>query len=156
MLFRSGFVSCRYLLSVFCFTNQLGHGTHGAVDTPASRFIQDHGEKPQDGRGQHNTVKPESKLYGARVEPGAAVSPMPGEFERPQEGCHLFQIPGASKDQISIPKHLEKHKEKENQETVTEPLAFHPFGQIFFAGKAEPPAQQAEQLPPAAVPVTVG
>ena len=42
--------------------DQLGHGPHGAVDTPAAGFEQHHGDQAKDGGGQHHAVEPKGKL----------------------------------------------------------------------------------------------
>ena len=47
------------LLAVFHPADQLRHGTHGAVDTPASGLEKRHGQQAQNGRGEHDAVKAE-------------------------------------------------------------------------------------------------
>ena len=52
--------------------------------------------------------------------------------------------------------YLEKeHEEKENQKSIPEPFAFHPFWNIFPAGKTKAAAQKAKQLSSATVTITV-
>ena len=61
----------------------LRHGTHGAVNTPGTGFPKQEGKDPQYGGSHHDAVETEGELR----DPGrsiAAVSPVPGKFERPQ------------------------------------------------------------------------
>lgn len=68
----------------------------------------------------------------------------------------MFQTLRAGENQIGVPKHQKKHRKEKDQKTVTEGLALHPARDIPLAGKTEPAAQQAEQLPTPAVTVAVG
>ena len=83
------------------------------------------------------------------------VSPLPGQLKGPQKGDRLSEIFDTGKYQAGIPEHLEKHDEKEDQKTISKPLAFHPPGNIFSAGQTKTSAQQTEQLSAAAVAVAV-
>ena len=83
------------------------------------------------------------------------IGPVPGQLEGPQQSYRLPEILYAGEDQIGIPQHLEEHDEEENQKSIAEPLAFHPLWNVLFPGQAEASAQQAEQLPTAAVAVAV-
>ena len=46
---------------------------------------------------------------------------------------------------------LQKHCKKENEKSISENFCFHPFGNIFFSGKSESAAYQAEKLTPTAI-----
>lgn len=91
--------------SLFYLTDQLCHGAHGTVDTPAAGLEQHHGDEAQDGRGQHNAVKTESKLRHAGVKESTVVSPVPGELKGPQQRDHLPQVLRSGKYQIGVPQH---------------------------------------------------
>ncbi len=137
--------------AVFGFADQLGHGAHGAVDAPAAGLEKHHGDEPQHGGGEHDAVETKGELGHAGVEQGAVVGPVPGQLEGPQQGDHLFQVPGPGKDQLGVPQHQEEHGKEKDQESAAERLAFHPAGHIPLAGEPEPPARHPEQLAPAAV-----
>ena len=150
----------RYKKELFCFmclffsfADQLGHGSHRAVNTPAPRLKQRHSDQAQNGGSQHYAVKTESKLRGARVEQGSMIGPVPGQLKGPEQRNSLLKISGSGKHKVSIPEHLHKHHQKEKQKTIAKNLAFHPSGNIFFSGKAKASAQKSEQLPSSAVAV---
>ena len=137
------------------FANQLGHGSHWTVYAPASRLEQCHGNQPQHGGGQHYAVEAEGELRHAGVEQGAVIGPVPGQLEGPQQGDRLLQVLHTGEHQIGVPQHQEKHSEEKDEKSVSERLAFHPFGNVFPAGQPEAPAQKPKQLPTAAVAVTI-
>ena len=83
------------------------------------------------------------------------VGPVPGQLEGPQQGDRLPQIPHTGEHQIGVPQHQKEHGEEKGEKSVSERLAFHPFGDVFPAGQPEAPAQQPKQLAPAAVAVAV-
>ena len=61
--------------AVACFANQLGHGPHGAVDAPAARLEQNHGDQTEDGGGQHHTIESEGKLRHTGMEQRPVIGP---------------------------------------------------------------------------------
>src|SRR5699024_1861481 len=69
--------------SVFRLADQLGHRSHRAVDTPAAWLEQHHGNKAQNGRGEHHAVKAEGKLGHAFMKQGSMIGPMPWELKGP-------------------------------------------------------------------------
>ncbi len=148
----------RHILSyfaVFRLADELGHGSHGTVNTPAAGLEQDHCDKSQYRGCQHHAVKAEGELGCAGMEQRAVIGPVPRQLECPEQRDNLPKIPGSRKNQICIPEHLEKHEEEPDQEAISKGLALHPFGNVLFPGKAKTPSQQAEHLPPAAIAVAV-
>ena len=137
------------------FADQLGHGAHRAVDAPATGLEEDHRHQAQHGGSEHDAVEAEGKLGHAGVEQRAVVGPLPGKLEGPQQGDDLLEILGAGKDQPGVPEHHEEHHKEKGQKAVAECLAFHPAGNIVFAGQPEPAAQQSKELAPAAIAVAV-
>ena len=63
---------------IFCFADQLRHGSHRAVDAPASRFEQYHSDKSKDGGCQHNAVKAKGKLSNTFMKECSMICPLPG------------------------------------------------------------------------------
>ena len=78
------------VLSVFSFANELSHGSHRTVNTPAAGSEQYHGHKPQYGGCEQHTVKTEGKLGDSFMEQSSVISPMPWQSEGPQECDCLF------------------------------------------------------------------
>ena len=126
------------------FADELCHGAHRTINTPAARLKQNHGNKAKNGGCKHNTVEAKGKLSNARMNEGSVICPMPGDFKSPKKSHNLSKILCAGKYQVGIPEHLEEHGEKENQKSITEPFTFHPFRNIFFSGKTEATSQKAE------------
>lgn len=83
------------------------------------------------------------------------ISPAPRQLKCPEKRYGLPQILCARKDEISIPKHLEEHDKKEDEETVAEPFALHPFRYILLAGQAESSSYQPKQLPSSTITIAV-
>ena len=136
---------------MFDLADQLHHGPHGAVDAPAAGLEQNHSDQTQHCGGEHHAVKAEGKLRYPQMEQSSMVSPVPGQLEGPQQGDRLPQIPHTGEHQIGVPQHQKEHGEEKGEKSVSERLAFHPFGDVFPAGQPEAPAQQPKQLAPAAV-----
>ena len=78
------------------------------------------------------------------------IRPIPRQFDVPKECDHFFQISCAFEYQIGAKKHIEKHDEKENQKSITEPFAPQEFGNILFPGKPQFIPQQVKELSSAA------
>lgn len=53
---------------MFCFTDQLCHGTHGAVHAPTAWLKQNHGYDAKNCGSQHDTIKTKGKLCYSIVE----------------------------------------------------------------------------------------
>jgi len=138
------------IASVLRLTDGLGHGSHRTVYTPRTWFIQNHGNESQDGGCEHHAVKTKGKLRDPRCYGCTVICPIPRQFDGPKECDHFFQISCAFEYQIGAKKHIEKHDEKENQKSITEPFAPQEFGDIFFPGKSQLVAQQVKELPSAA------
>lgn len=136
-----------HIPAVFGLADQLGHGAHGAVDTPAAGLEEHHGDQAQHGGGEHHAVKAEGKLGHAGVEQGSVVGPVPGQLEGPQQGDHLFEVPGPGKDQPGVPEHQEEHGKEEGQESVPENLALHPVGNVLFADRPNRPPSMPNSWP---------
>ena len=126
------------------FADKLSHGAHRTINTPATGFKQNHGNKPKNGGGEHDAVESKGKLSNTGMDESAVICPMPRNFKSQQKSNNLLEILRAGKYQPGIPEHLEKHDKKENQKSVAEPFAFHPFRNIFFSGKTETAAQKTE------------
>ena len=89
--------------------DQLRHGSHRTVDTPAAGFEQHHGKQAQHGGCQHHTVEAKRKLGHAGMEQGTVIGPVPGQLQSPEQGHHLLQILRAGEYQPGIPQHQKKH-----------------------------------------------
>ena len=66
-----------------CFADKLGHGSHGAVDAPASGLKECHGNQAEDRGSQHDAVEAKGKLGCSRVEDGSVIGPVPGKLKGP-------------------------------------------------------------------------
>ena len=84
---------------MFRLADQLRHGTHRAIDAPASGLEQEHGADAQYGGGQHYAVKAKGKLGHARVEAVTVVGPVPGQLQAPEKGYHLRKLSRSRKHQ---------------------------------------------------------
>lgn len=73
-----------WLIAIFQLADELGHGSHGAVNTPAAGFEQHHGDKPQHRRSQHHAVKTECELGDSRMKQRTVISPIPRQLESPK------------------------------------------------------------------------
>lgn len=120
------------IASVLRLTDGLGHGSHRTVYTPRTWFIQNHGNESQDSGCEHHAVKTKGKLRYPRCYGCTVICPIPRQFDGPEKCDHFFQISCAFEYQIGAKKHIEKHDEKENQKSITEPFAPQEFGDIFF------------------------
>src|SRR5699024_10826252 len=89
------------------------------------------------------------------VEKRSMVGPMPRQLERPQQRDYLLHIPRSGKHQICVEEHDEKHSKEKDQKAATKSLAFHPTGDVLFPRQTQTASEQAEELSPAAIPVTV-
>lgn len=140
---------------VFCPADQLRHGTHGAIHAPGTGLPQQQGNNAQHRRRDHDAVKAKSELGG----PGrcrSAVSPMPGQFENPEQRHHLPQIFRAAIHQPRYVQHVAEHDHEKQQKTVTEKTGAKPARHMAPPGKPEPAAQQGKKLASAAIPVAIG
>ena len=115
--------------------DQLGHGSHGAVHTPAPGLEQHHGNQSENSRGQHHTVETERKLCHAGMKQRSVICPMPRQFERPQEGDNLLQ---------SITKNMAK---KKIRNPYRKPFDFIHFGMSFFRESPNRPPSRANSCP---------
>ena len=125
------------IASVLRLTDGLGHGSHRTVYTPGAWFIQNHGNQSQNGGCEHHAVKTKGKLCYPLCNSSAVVCPVPRQFDCPKECHHFFQVSCTFEHQIDAEKHIEEHDEKEDQKSITEPLAPQEFGNIFFPGKSQ-------------------
>ena len=75
---------------LFCFADELGHSSHGAVYAPAAGLKQHHGNESQYGGGQHHAVKSKGKLGCAGMEQSSVVGPVPWKLKDPQERHNLL------------------------------------------------------------------
>ena len=140
---------------MFYLTNNLRHGSHGAVDAPGTGLPEQKGKNAQYGGSHHDAVKTKSELR----HPGryvAAVSPMPGQFEHPEQGNGLFQVFHTAEYEPGCVQHVAEHEHEKEEETVTESFGTQPGRYIAPVGQAQPAAQQREQLTSAAVAVAIG
>lgn len=134
------------IASVLRLTDGLGHGSHGTVYTPGAWFIQNHGNQSQNGGCEHHAVKTKGKLCYPLCNSSAVVCPIPRQFNCPKECHHFFQVSCTFEHQIGAEKHVKEHDEKEDQKSITEPLAPQEFGNIIFPGKSQFVAQQVKEL----------
>ena len=65
--------------------DQLGHGPHRAVHTPAAGLEQHHGDQAKNSGGQHHAVKSKGELRHAGMEECSVIVPLPGQLEGPQQ-----------------------------------------------------------------------
>ena len=134
------------IASVLRLTDGLGHGSHRTVYTPGAWFIQNHGNQSQNGGCEHHAVKTKGKLCYPLCNSSAVVCPIPRQFNCPKECHHFFQVSCTFEHQIGAEKHVKEHDEKEDQKSITEPLAPQEFGNIIFPGKSQFVAQQVKEL----------
>ena len=135
--------------------DQLRHGAHRAVDTPAARFEEKHCDHAQGRGGEHQAVEAVGELSG----PGrgrSVVRPLPGQFEGPEEFNELAEFFCSRKDLPAVPEHQREHGHKEGQKAEAKPSAAQKFRRVPVGRETQLAAQQREELPPAAVSAAVG
>lgn len=107
---------------IFRLTYELCHGSHRTIYAPTPRFEQYHCDKSQNRWFEHHTIETECKLCNSLMKYRSMICPVPRKLKRPQKCYHLTKVFRTCKHESCVPKHLEKHKEEENQKTIAEPF----------------------------------